>query len=101
MAVDYEAAWDELQRILLSREGWGTTRVLAEMADLRVRHAIPEPETARALRLAAQVASFAPRAVPGADALTDGPTDRSEEDHDGQQHRREDPAGRSPGRRAA
>lgn len=56
-AVDYAAAWDDLQEQLLSRDGWGTRTVIALMADLRVRHRIPESDAGRALRLAADAAN--------------------------------------------
>jgi hypothetical protein len=56
-AVDYAAAWDELQEELLKRDGWGTRTVVALMADLRVRHRIPESDAGRALRLAADAAN--------------------------------------------
>jgi hypothetical protein len=56
-AVDYAAAWDDLQAILLRRDGWGTRTIIAEMADLRVKHRIPEADVARLLRLAGSAAS--------------------------------------------
>jgi hypothetical protein len=56
-ATDYKSAWEEFQALLLRRDGWGTRTLLAEMADLRVKHTIPEPDVARALRLAGAVTS--------------------------------------------
>lgn len=44
--VDYEAAWDELQELLLTRDGWGTRTILAEMAALRVKHKSEDPASA-------------------------------------------------------
>lgn len=41
-AVDYEAAWEELQEFILRRDGWGTRTLVTEMATLRVKHTLPE-----------------------------------------------------------
>lgn len=72
-AVDYRSAWDELQERLLQRDGWGTRTVIAEMADLRVKHRIPEGDVARSLRLAAQLASGETAVEPPLPAHSDGP----------------------------
>lgn len=86
VAVDYEAAWDELQEHILTRDGHGSKSLLAVMADLRVRHRITEPDTSRALRLAAAAASDIARATPAPVAHAGGPPQGPKEDHDGKQH---------------
>lgn len=44
--VDYEAAWEELQELILRRDGWGTRTLVTEMASLRVKHKIPTEDPA-------------------------------------------------------
>lgn len=70
--VDYEAAWEELQELILQRDGWGTRALVTEMANLRVKHTIREDP------------SSAGGATTATDRRDERPaTDRSEEDHDG------------------
>jgi hypothetical protein len=87
-AIDYASAWDDLQALLLQRDGWGTRTVLATMADLRMKHRISEPDVARALRLAGEVASGELAVHPPLRAPTDGPKEDRSEDHHGSQHDR-------------
>jgi len=69
--VDYEAAWEELQELILQRDGWGTRSLVTEMAHLRVKHTLPEDSSS------------------ASGGMTDrarddhGASDRSKEDHDG------------------
>lgn len=79
-AVDYAAAWDSLQAALLQRDGWGTRSVLALMADLRVQHRIPEPDVARALRLAGAVTSGEVAVHPPLAVSTARPVEGPQED---------------------
>lgn len=51
MAFDAEAAWDDLQELILGREGWGSKALIAEMAHLRVKHRTEESLYKRFLRL--------------------------------------------------
>lgn len=83
MAVDYEAAWDELQERILQRDGWGSRTLVAEMADLRIKHKIQEGLLARALRIASAAANGLV-SHRGSSTAPDGrPTADPEEDHDG------------------
>lgn len=90
-AIDYRSAWDDLQALLLRRDGWGTRTLLAEMADLRVKHTIPEPDVARALNLAGAVASGELVVQPPLSAPSARRVEDPEEDH----HVRTDSARRS------
>lgn len=56
-SVDYDAAWSELQELLLRRDGWGTRTILAEMAALRVKHKSKDSASTEAA-----AGSVAPRA---------------------------------------
>lgn len=42
--VDYEEAWDRLQELILTRDGWGTRQLITEMAEIRLRCRIPDRE---------------------------------------------------------
>lgn len=70
--VDYEAAWEELQELILGRDGWGTRSLITEMAHLRVKHKIQTEDPAST--------DGGMPTDPRAGHVT---TDRSEEDHDG------------------
>lgn len=43
--IDYEAAWEELQELILTRDGWGTRTLVTEMAHLRVKYKQPGTPT--------------------------------------------------------
>lgn len=49
--VDYEAAWNDWQEKMLTRDGWGTKTMAAEMADIAVKNRVPEGPLERLLRL--------------------------------------------------
>lgn len=83
MAVDYEAAWDDLQERILKRDGWGSRTLVAEMADLRVKHRIPESLLSRALRIASAAANGLLTHRASSDAPSGRPTEDPKEDHDG------------------
>lgn len=84
--VDYEAAWDELQELILSRDGWGTRTLTTEMAHLRVKHKIVDAS-----------ASADRRVEPAGRAPGDTHTEDPEEDRDG----RAEPPGNPQALRAA
>lgn len=73
--VDYEAAWNDLQQKLLTREGWGTRTLITEMADIAVQNRVPEGPLERFFRmysgrLARAVAAHLSTAEATADSLT-------------------------------
>lgn len=41
--VDFEAAWYELQGMILTRDGWGTRTLVTEMAVLRAKYTEAAP----------------------------------------------------------
>jgi hypothetical protein len=72
---DAEAAWEDLQEVIASREGWGRDRLLAEMAKLQTKHRIVPSLFERMMRLyrgrlvlvpASQQAEVAPAGEPEA-----------------------------------
>lgn len=83
MAVDYEAAWDELQERILQRDGWGSRTLVAEMADLRIKHRIQESLLSRALRIASAAANGLVTHRGASAELSGRPTADPEEGHDG------------------
>ena len=94
MLVDYERAWQDLTRFVLSKPNHGQAGLLTEMARLTVQHQVAEgglPALLRLYGVEVQVADTRPNdegdALPP--AVADGPHQHlTEESHAGQQHRR-------------